>query len=253
MTTTTTVAGGFDRLRVHLQTDLLAKLPEHLERLRWSRTQIEAAQRDGLRALLAHAMENSPFHRRRLSGIEPALIDLPDLTRLPVMTKPEMMASLDDVFTDRRLNRAMVEEALAATTSEPIPILSQCTALASGGVSGQRGVFVFDHQARVDFIMSGFRPQMARFASVGGAPTKEVIVCMVAAASAVHGTGSMPAWSGEAAYPSASCRFRSLFLWRKLSIGSTNCNQHPCPRTPQYWHASLRNSAAGVCASLRSR
>jgi hypothetical protein len=47
------------------------------------------------------------------------------------MTKPEMMASLDDVFTDRRLNRALVEEALAATTSEPVPILSQCTALAS--------------------------------------------------------------------------------------------------------------------------
>jgi phenylacetate-coenzyme A ligase PaaK-like adenylate-forming protein len=42
---------------------------------------------------------------------------------------------------------------------------------------------------------------MARFASVGDAPTKEVIVCMVAAASAVHGTGSMPAWSGGGGLP----------------------------------------------------
>jgi phenylacetate-coenzyme A ligase PaaK-like adenylate-forming protein len=201
VTTTTTVGSGFDQLRLQVQTELLVQLPEHIRRLRWSRAQIEASQREELRALLAHAMENSPFHRRRLPGIEPADIDLPDLRRLPVMTKAEMMASLDDVFTDRRLNRGLVEEALAATTNEPVPILGRYTALASGGVSGQRGVFVSDPQARVDFILSGFRSQMARLASLGGPPPKEQTVCMVAAASAVHGTGSMPAWSAGGGLP----------------------------------------------------
>lgn len=55
-----------------------------------------------------------------------------------------MMESLDDVFTDIRLNRGLVEQALAATATEPVPILGRYTALASGGVSGQRGLFVND-------------------------------------------------------------------------------------------------------------
>ena len=51
------------------------------------------------------------------------------------MTKSEMMAALNDVFTDRRLDRGLVEQALAATRTEPVPILDDYMALASGGSS----------------------------------------------------------------------------------------------------------------------
>ncbi len=201
MTATTTAGTGFDRFRASLQAELLARLPDHIERRRWSRQQIEAAQRAGLRALLAHAVEHSPFHHRRLGDIDPSRVDLPDLASLPVMTKAEMMAALDDVFTDRRLNRGLVERALAATASEPVPILGQYTALASGGVSGQRGVFVYDGEALAGFISSVLRSLMARLAALGGPPPQGLTIGVVAAASAVHATGSMPAWGAGGALP----------------------------------------------------
>ena len=65
------------------------------------------------------------------------------------MTKTEMMAELDDVFTDRRLGRAQVETALAHTGTEPEPILGEYIAFTSGGSSGERSVFVFDKPALV--------------------------------------------------------------------------------------------------------
>jgi phenylacetate-CoA ligase len=201
MTATTTVGTGFDQLRAWAQAEVLARVPDHIERLRWSRERIEATQRAELRALLAHAIAHSPIHRRRLGDIEPGRFDLPDLRNLPVMTKAEMMASLDDVFTDRRLNRGLVEQALAATTTEPVPILGQYTALASGGVSGQRGVFVFDPEAMVGYLLSLSRSLMARLAALGGPPPQGLTIAMVAAASAVHGTRGGVAWMAGGASP----------------------------------------------------
>jgi phenylacetate-coenzyme A ligase PaaK-like adenylate-forming protein len=201
MTATTTMRTGFDQLRAKVQADLLARMPDHLERLRWSRQQIEASQREGLRALVRHAVENSPFHRRRLGHLDPNRLDLPDLANLPVMTKAEMMEALDDVLTDRRVNRQLVEQALAATIAEPIPILGQYTALASGGVSGQRGVFVYDSGAMVAYLSSLTRSVMARLGSRGGPPPGGLTIAMVAAASAVHATRSTLAWIAGAAVP----------------------------------------------------
>ena len=133
--TTTSETIGWERFRTAVQAEMLARVPEHVQRLGWSAGQLEAAQRDGLRRLLAHAAEHSPFHRRRLAGVDIDRIDPADLSRLPVMTKSEMMGALDDVFTDRRLNRGIVEEALSATGAEPICILGGYVALASGGSS----------------------------------------------------------------------------------------------------------------------
>ncbi len=195
MTKTTTLGTAFEQLRTSVQAELLARMPDQIERLRWSREQIEAAQREGLRALLTQAIENSPFHRRRLRGIDPSRLELADLGSLPVMTKTEMMESLDEVFTDRRLNRGLVEQALAATVAEPIPILGQYTVLASGGVSGQRGVFVFSREAFVSYFSSLSRSLMAWMQAMGGPPPAGVPIAMVSAASAVHMTGSVHAWS----------------------------------------------------------
>src|SRR5579864_2440395 len=112
MTTDTPLRTDFHHLRESVQERMLARAPNHIERLGWSRQQIEACQRDGLRTLLAHAIAHSPFHRQRLRGIDPSRFELADLSNLPVMTKAEMMRSLDDVFTDRRLSRRLVEAAL---------------------------------------------------------------------------------------------------------------------------------------------
>ena len=72
----------------------------------WGREQLLAHQRVRLQALLRDAIARSPFHARRLTGVDPRDIDPADLSALPVMTKAQMMDELDDVFTDRRLTRA---------------------------------------------------------------------------------------------------------------------------------------------------
>src|SRR6266566_1492676 len=168
MTTATRAETSWGRFRADLQAEILGRTPAHLGRLSWSAEQIESAQRDGLRMLLAHAVAHSPFHRRRLAGTAVADIEPADLASLPVMTKADMMAAIDDVFTDRRLTLGAIEQALAATGSEPVPVLGRYMALATGGSTGQRGVFVFDPATKAEFILSIIRSLLARLDAAGG-------------------------------------------------------------------------------------
>lgn len=194
--TPTTRQTSWQRLRAELQPALLAGVPEHLQRLAWSAEQIHAAQQNGLRRLLAHAVTHAPFHRRRLAGIDVDRLEPADLSSLPVMTKADMMAALEEVLTDQRLTRNLVEQALAATAAEPVPILDDYVALATGGSSGQRGVHVFDRAALVGYASSLARPLLARLHALGGPPPGGLPIAMVAAVSAVHGTGLGPAFAG---------------------------------------------------------
>jgi phenylacetate-coenzyme A ligase PaaK-like adenylate-forming protein len=179
------------RFRDRFQAMLAESMPGHLDRLTWGRTRIETLQRDRLRALLTIAIERSAYHARRLRGIDPDTFQLADLPRLPVMTKAEMMNSFDDVVTDRRLSRAVAEEAITATTTVPRPIDGDLIVLASGGSSGTRGLFAFDVDAFAEYAASIVRPAAAWRAAAGlqerGGPT-----VIVAAASAIHATGAAP-------------------------------------------------------------
>jgi len=181
---------SFESYRSRMQSLLFEGMPEHVRRLSWDRERIAAHQRDRLRSLVADCLASSPFHARRLRGIDPARLELADLARIPVMTKAEMMDDLDDVFTDRRLSRALVEDTLARTGQEPLPILGEYVAQASGGSSGRRGVFVIDREGMVSFASSLLRPMFAR---LGGAPPSGFTIAMVGAGSAVHATGIPPA------------------------------------------------------------
>jgi hypothetical protein len=191
----------FEDFRAAFQADLLAVMPEQVARLGWSAPQIASHQRAGLRALLAHAVEHSPFHRRRLAGVDVERIELADLRTLPVMTKGEMMRHLGDVFTDRRLTPGLIERTLASTTSEPVVMLDRYIALTSGGSSGQRGVFVLDREALVQFVGALTRSLMARLLATGGPPPGGLRIAMIAAACAVHATGTAPPLTAGAHMP----------------------------------------------------
>src|SRR5262249_45059416 len=133
---------------------LLAELPAGIERLGWDAERLESRQRERLRRLLRHASRHSPFHRSRLRGVDVERFEPRDLASLPVMTKSEMMQRLADVYTDRRLTPALVEQALTATTHEPVPILDDYVALGTGGSSGRRATVVFDTEASIAFVAS---------------------------------------------------------------------------------------------------
>jgi phenylacetate-CoA ligase len=178
-------------LRTSLQARLTAAYPELIARMGWSREQVLAHQRTRLESLLRDAIAGSPFHARRLAGIDPAEVDPSDLSALPVMTKAQMMDELDDVFTDRRLTRADVEAALAATGDEPRVMHERCIAFASGGSSGVRGVFAYDVPAAVGgFIGPLTRGLAARIQAMGGPPPGGLVVGIVGACSPVHPTGA---------------------------------------------------------------
>lgn len=104
-----------------------------------------------------------------------------------------MMAALDELFTDRRLNQGLIEQALAVTGAEPVPVLGRYVAHVTGGSSGQRGVFVYDRCAKAGFLLSLMRSFVARLAGAGGPPPGGLTIAMVAASSAVHPTGAAAA------------------------------------------------------------
>jgi phenylacetate-CoA ligase len=214
-TTTQKPTPAFRAIRDNLQSRMLASFPEQVARLGWDREQIAAHQQTQLCALLAHAVEHSPFHARRLSGVDPAAVDATDLSQLPVMTKAEMMNELDDVFTDPRLSRSAVERALAGAGPEPATVLGSYLALTSGGTSGQRGVFVLDTAASVQFFSSLTRGLVARLEAMGGPPPGGLRIAMVAAGSPVHATGiAQPLCEGEAPMP---FRFLSVPVTQPLT------------------------------------
>jgi phenylacetate-CoA ligase len=184
--TTSTSLGHF---RDRVQSRVFGDLPEQIRRLRWSEDQIQAHQRQRLRDLLAHALRHSRFHARRLADLDPARFELADLVQLPVMTKTQLMADFDDVVTDPRLTRAVVDEVVATTLDQPRPVHGRYLCLASGGSSGERGTFVFDADGYAEVVCTIIRPAAARMAASGGLPPGGLTFGMVAAACAVHATG----------------------------------------------------------------
>ena len=189
VTAATTLATGTDDFAARARAAVFAAIDVHADRLAWDRDRIAAFQRDRLRTLLAVAAERSPFHARRLAGIDPARFELGDLPRLPVMAKAETMAAFDDVVTDPRARRAAVEAAIAATTDAPAPIAGELIVLASGGSSGRRGLFAFPVDAFAEYACTLMRATMARMRALGGPPPGGIDLAIVGADSAVHATG----------------------------------------------------------------
>lgn len=164
-------------------------LPESIRRAGWNRERLAAHQTARLRALLRRAADSSPFYARRLRGLDLERFNLEDLPRLPVLAKDEMMDRLDEVFTDRRLTRALAEDALQRTKTEPVPILGEYLAQATGGSSGRRGIFVNDVESLVEVSASALRGLFAHAAAMQPASASGLTLALVAAATPVHSTG----------------------------------------------------------------
>lgn len=184
-----TEPGTFEDLRRRFQAATAQALPDHIERAGWSGEQIASHQRQQLRRLLAHAIAHSPYHARRLRGVDPRGVELRDLPSLPVMTKADMMANFDDVVTDRRLSRAAVEECLEASRETPRFLDGEYQCMASGGSSGVRGIFAFGWEAAVDFGLAPQRATLKRMLS-DGLPEGGIVLGFVTAPTAVHATGA---------------------------------------------------------------
>jgi phenylacetate-CoA ligase len=187
MTATTT--SELDLLRARMSGSVGAQMPGHIQRLGWSPGQLATFQRDRLRALLARAIERSPFHAARLRGLDPARFELADLPGLPVMTKAQMMDNFDAAVTDRRLSLDLVERHLASSHVEPSLLLGEHVCVLTGGSSGLRGLFVQTIGEYADFVCGVMRRQMAAAIASGGPPPEGLVIGFVGAGAPVHSSG----------------------------------------------------------------
>lgn len=119
-----------------------ALLPPLTARLDWPRDRLAAYRDEQLRALVRLAAGRSPWHRERLAGVDVERLGAEGIDVLPVMTKAGVMANWDRVVTDRRLTLTAVNAHLGQPDGGYL--LDRYTAVASGGSTGVRGVFVYD-------------------------------------------------------------------------------------------------------------
>ncbi|MCZ7594756.1 MAG: AMP-binding protein [Hyphomicrobium sp.] len=120
---------------------------------------VRAQQTRRLRQLLLHAKQHSPFYRRRFAGIDVTQCRLSDL---PTLSKSDMMASFDDVMTDRRIQRCDVEHLIAEPGNLGRLYLGRYGICHTSGSQGQPALIVQDKKA----LMLTFAVQFARGTAV---------------------------------------------------------------------------------------
>ena len=89
----------YERMRAAHLCAVQASLEDHVARLDWPTEQIARYRDQRLRTILTYARERSPFHARRLRGLDPSSVTVADLTTLPVMTKREAQDEWDAIVT----------------------------------------------------------------------------------------------------------------------------------------------------------
>ncbi len=134
----------------------------------WGRSEIELLQRRRLRETIAHALAHSAFYRDLYGSV--SIRSDAELSRLPVVTRNQLMERFDDWVTDPRLTLPNLEEHLAGFEGADGYHPGGYRVLTTSGSSGHKGVFAFNGrewsvlQAQLlrfmDGIGVGFRPRL---------------------------------------------------------------------------------------------
>ena len=161
-----------------------AHMPELLSRLAWSRAEIDAFRAKALRDTLRHASAHSPWHARRIAG------DTTDITRLPTMTKNDLMENWDEIVTVPGASRREAEQALRRMTDQ-FYIWGDHVLFASGGTGGRPGLFLYDWDGAMQVwggMARGFLPALLPLAARGIAVPNEVRIASISAEMSAHGS-----------------------------------------------------------------
>lgn len=111
-----------------------------------SLAEITARQQERIEKLVQFAREHSPLYRRLYSHLHTGR---DDFSRLPIVTKPELMEHFDEWATDPEVSRASVEEFLVDPLRIGQRYLGRYAVWTTSGITGRRGVFVHDDDAQV--------------------------------------------------------------------------------------------------------
>lgn len=157
---------------------LLRRRRAYLERVNWTRDQLEAHQARSLASLREHTYAHSPFYRRFHRGFEGR-----PLAELPVLTKAEMMANFDAFVTDRAVRLAEVEGFLAGF-KDGERFLGRYWVNATSGSTGRRGIFVHDEDEWLT-ILASYARSYAWAGAVPG-PTRRMRMAVVSTTTPWH-------------------------------------------------------------------
>jgi phenylacetate-CoA ligase len=169
---------------------MLEQLPDHLDRLTWSADRLRQHRTARLRDLVRIAKQRSAWHRARLRDVDPETVDEDVLRELPVMAKAELMEHFDDVVTDPRVTLDDANAHIAGLSSDRY-FLGNLHAVASGGSSGLRGVFVWGWEAWAAIQLTALRQQLKDRLSDPELASQRPVSMVVAANNATHSTTAL--------------------------------------------------------------
>lgn len=140
-------------MNIKILPGLLSTIRQLRKHEKWSRSQLEALQADGLKQLRAYAYAHSPFYQKFHRG----LMDRP-LNELPVLTKAMLMENFDELVTDPAIRLEKVREFTAGDADQRL-FLNRYWVTATSGSSGHPGFFLFNQPEWIALIASFARGQ----------------------------------------------------------------------------------------------
>ena len=193
----------------------------------WSSDELAAFQRRRLDVVVGHATTRSPFYRERYAGLD--LGDPVELARLPVLDKATVMDRFDDLVTDPRLTLAAVEAHLDGLAGDQL-LHGRYRAMATGGSTGRKGVFVADRDEWRQYLAGFFRwnhylglrprlPRRLRIASIAAARPLHMTYRMAASIDVgLYRVLRLEATAPLAAMVEALNRYQPEFLYAYGSV-----------------------------------
>ena len=189
MSNTESLSAEFQEIRARHIREMRAFTSEAINHLQWTREQVQEEQTRALRRVLAHAQQSSPFYADRLSHIEASTFEVSDLTKIPPLTKHEVMEHWNRLVTDPHLQLEEVTahlERLHSGNEQNPYFLGKYYAAATGGTSGQRGVFLWDWETFIVLMNVTYRMEaQLDHREPPSLPKRTAVIC---AGSYVHGS-----------------------------------------------------------------
>ena len=169
---------------------LLSQIGEHFERVAWSAERLRAERTARLRELVGVAVERSSWHRGRLGDTDLARLDEDTLRGLPVMTKDDLMGNFDEIVTDHDVRLADANAHIAELDGDAY-FRDELHAVASGGSSGVRGVFVWGWDAWATVQLTALRRALLDRIGDPDLASRPPVAMIVAAENATHFTSAV--------------------------------------------------------------
>jgi phenylacetate-CoA ligase len=169
---------------------LLPQIGEHFERVAWSAERLLAERTARLRELVRLAVEHSSWHRGRLGDVGLTTLDEDALRGLPVMTKDDLMGSFDEIVTDPDVRLADANAHIAKLEGDAY-FRAELHAVASGGSSGVRGVFVWGWDAWATVQLTAIRRALLDRIGDPELASRPPVAMIVAAENATHFTSAV--------------------------------------------------------------